>query len=255
MPDHHHVRIFVDELPVGVEFHFIKVNTAFADDGQTDMRVGFGVAVAGKVLDGGDNAAILHPVHVKGGLAVHLVTVFTEGAAVNHGVTAVVIDVNARSEVEVDAHSFTLFGNLAPHLVNQRVVFFRQGSEGHLSREGHATVEAHGRPPFAVNGHEHRDFAYGLYPVGEQGLFPRCPFEETDTAGLNPRHLLNQFPIVLFVFRGTHTDDEQLGDFFLKGHSIQKVKFSVRPLHTGRNHQNEQGNKNGIISNESFHTT
>ena len=119
MPDHHHVGVFVDKLTIGVKLHFIEVDTAFADDGQPEVRVGLCVSVAGEVLDGGDDAAVLHPVHVKGGFAAHLVTVFTEGTAVNHGVAAVVVDVDTRGEVEVDAHGFALFGNLAPHLVDE----------------------------------------------------------------------------------------------------------------------------------------
>ena len=119
MPHHHHVGILVDELTVRVKLHLIQLDAALFDDGQTDMRIRFGVAVAREMLDGGDDAAILHTVHVKSGFPAHFIAIFTERAAVNHRVTAVVVDVDARGEVEVDTHGFALLRHFQTHLVNQ----------------------------------------------------------------------------------------------------------------------------------------
>ena len=152
------------------------------------MRVALGVAVAGEVFEGGNDATVLHPVHVEGGLAAHLVAVLAEGAAVNHGVAAIVVDVDTGSEVEVDADGLALFGHLKPHLVDQGVVLLGKGAEGHLAREGHAAVEAHGRPPFAVDGHEEGYVAHGLQPFGEHSFRSGIAFEKADAAGLHTRH-------------------------------------------------------------------
>ena len=108
--------------------------------------------------------------------------------AVDHGIAAVVVDVDTGSEVEVDADGLALFGHLKSHLVDQGVVLLGKGAEGHLAREGHAAVKTHGRPPFAVDGHEEGYVADGLQPFGEHSFGSGIAFEKADAAGLHARH-------------------------------------------------------------------
>ena len=235
--DHHHIRIFVDEIAIRIEFHLVQIDTVFVDFGKTVVRIRLCIAVTGIMLEGGDDAAILHPVHIEHGLTAHFVAVFAKGTAVNHRVTAVVIDVDAGGEVEVDADGLALFSNLHAHLVDERVVLFGKGAEGHLAGESHAAVESHGRTPFAVNGHEQRNFADGLQTVGEPRLPDRTAFEKADTARLDASHLFHQLLVIILVFGGTDPYDQQLRNLLFQCHLRKHVVVDISPLYTSAEHQ------------------
>ena len=226
---HHHLGIATEEFPVGIEFHLFQFGAAFADSGQSQMGVRFRVAVTREVLDTARDAAILHSLEVEGGLGHHLVAVLAEGAAVDDGVTGVVVDIDAGGEVKVDAVSNALAGHLEAHLVDERVVESGEGAERHLAGEGRAAVKTHCGAPLSVDGDKQGHLAQLLHPVGEDRLAHGPALEKADAAGLVALDGGQHISRLLRRARGADTHNHQLRNLLLQGHLRQCLR---RPLRT-----------------------
>lgn len=182
------------------------------------MGVRLRVAVAGKMFDTANHAAILHTVVIHQRLPDHVVAVLAERAAVDDGVFGVVVDIDTGCEIKVDAHGLALFGDFEAHLVNQTVVIVGQGAECHLAGKFHAAVQTHGRAPLAIYGDEHRDFAHRLHLVGDGSLAHGAAFEEAHAAGLGLRNVFQHLLVLRTRARGGDAHNQQLRDFLLQGH-------------------------------------
>ena len=151
---HDRHRAAGDEAAEGRELNRVQPLGREGEKRKDVVRVGVGVAVAGKVLRRADKAAVLQPAQVRAGHAGHERGPVAVGARVDDGVEGVRVDVRHRSVILVDAHGARLVGHGAAHLVGERRVAGR--AERHRGRKGGAVGEPHSRPVLHVLRHEQR---------------------------------------------------------------------------------------------------
>ena len=179
MPRQHTHQAVGNQAAVGVEVDVAQLVGGVAHHGQRVVRVGVGVAVAGEVLGGGNDAVALQTLHVSHRLAGHVVAVLAERAVADYGVVGIAVDVGDGREVDVDAQAAAVLPDLVAHAVNQAVV--ADGAQHHLLGENHRAVEPHPQPPLAVDADEQRHFRLRLVAIGEYGLAVRPALEENQT--------------------------------------------------------------------------
>ena len=99
------------------------------DDGQSEVRVDVGRAVAGKVLRAGGDPSRLQPGHERGDVAGDQRGVGAERADSDHRIERVDVDIGDRSEIQRDAGRAQLFGEGAGDLLGERDVVDRAERE------------------------------------------------------------------------------------------------------------------------------
>ena len=140
----HHRWCFVLQSFEGKEFKRFELGARLVDHRQLEVRIDMRVAVAGEVLDAAGHALAQRAAHPRAGQARDIVRVFAEASLGDDRVVRVVVDVEHRSEIPVEAeaaqparHRFT------DDLGERRVA---RGAERHrrrrLRQEGHANHRA-----------------------------------------------------------------------------------------------------------------
>ena len=145
------------------------------------MRVHARVAVAWKVLNRTQNAAVLHTFHVSVGFFVNLLRVFAERPKINDGIIGVVVHIYRRRKIDVNTQPTLLGGNGAAHFINQIVVALH-GSHRHLVRKPHGAVEAHGQAPLGVHCYQKRHFGDRVVVISQLRLLHGATLKENNAA-------------------------------------------------------------------------
>src|SRR5690606_13587333 len=115
------------------ELEGVEPGAVGVDDGEPEVRVGLGVAVAGKVFGDGEHSPVLEPFDVRGDEDGDLRRVLAERARVDDRVGRVRVDVGDGREGEVDAGDAGLGGGGVALFVGE--AGHAGGADGHLHGE------------------------------------------------------------------------------------------------------------------------
>ena len=86
------------------------------------MRVGFGVAMTREMLHRRKHAVILERQGICSAFTSNIIRIFAETTESDHRIVWFVVDINIRSEIDVDTDSNTLLSDLATHFRDERIV-------------------------------------------------------------------------------------------------------------------------------------
>ena len=144
------------------------------DDGEAEVRVGRGVAVAGKVLGRRDHAAVPDAADVRAGHVRHELHILAERADVDDRIPGVVVDVDDGIEVDGDAERTALFGRQPSGAIGQLGV--SRGADRHRARQprraGHHVADA----ALEVGGREEREVGFALQAIQHRRRHVRIAF-------------------------------------------------------------------------------
>uniref|UniRef100_E6QLE1 Uncharacterized protein n=1 Tax=mine drainage metagenome TaxID=410659 RepID=E6QLE1_9ZZZZ len=140
----------------GREFERVKPVERSIDAGESEVGVGVGIAVAGEVFGGGEQARGVSARDVGRDHGADQGWISTEGAGVDDWIGGVGVDVGDGKPVPVDADGAGFEGGDAPELAGKLRVASR--AEGHGCGEGRCAVQAHGQPALEVSSEEQRIF-------------------------------------------------------------------------------------------------
>ncbi len=93
----------------GIQFKRIQLRHCFIDNRQVVMRINAYIAMTGKMFGAGHYAHILHALHVLCAKQGHFIFVFPKAPVIYYRVIGVVIDINNRCIVNLDACTPALF--------------------------------------------------------------------------------------------------------------------------------------------------
>ena len=224
----------------GDEFERVEPRAVVRKDGEAEVGVRGGVAVAGEVLGRGDNAARLRPLHERADHLGHELGPLAVGADVDDGVLRVVVDVRDGGEDLVHADGPRLLGGEVTGGVGELRV--ARGAEGHRPRQRRRPLDPHPRPPLHVLRDEQRPPRPALEVVRQDGLLGRLALEEDHPADAEALDEVDEAAVgrAVGAFEvGVGVRGEQLRDLLLNGHLRQRrlgprVGFRQRTGRRGR---------------------
>ncbi len=170
MAGHYGVDAGRDGRLEGNQFHLVQPLARCAYTSEVHMRVGVGVAMAGKVLGRHEHLigwigvrSLDESLHVRGdGLRV-----LAEGADVDDRVVGIVVDVGVGREDPMNAHRACLARRGRAESTRQFKVV--RGPEGHHVGERRRANHAHGRAVLEIGADDQRRLGQTLHPVQEGG--------------------------------------------------------------------------------------
>ncbi len=105
-----------------------------------------------KVFCSGKNTIALKPASIGQALSANQFGIVAKASHADYRVFRIAVHIHHGGKIHVNSHPFALFGNLAPHFVDQIIVL--NSAQCHLIRIGNGLSEAHGQAPFGINGNE-----------------------------------------------------------------------------------------------------
>ena len=136
----HHRRRFIAEREKRRKLHPIERLPGLVDDGQIEVRVDVRVAMPGKMLDAARDAFAQRPAHPRGTEARDVVRIRRETALGDYRILRVVVDVEHRGEIPVEADAPNAAGDCGAHVVRERCIAggSKRHRGGRLRQERHA---------------------------------------------------------------------------------------------------------------------
>ena len=135
------------------------------------MRIGCGVAVAGKMFGRGHHSGGARSPDVGGDEFSNLLGIFSEGTGIDDGIRGIRVNVGIGKEIPVHADCAGFLGGDAAE--GLRIFCLSGSSEGHGMREHSGAVKAHGDPALKIGGHKQRPFGLLLQTIQQFGGFVR----------------------------------------------------------------------------------
>ena len=209
-----------EEAAEGVQVDGVDIGEGVVDDGQLEVTVFVGVAMAGEMLGHSHDSLALLSEGVHDGEACHTLRVGAEGAGADDGVVGVGVDVGHWGEVDMDAHLAALAPYLFTHTVDDAVSILGELTEARVAGKGVHVIEAHTEPPFAVDAHHQRHTGVALEAVCKGGLPLGGADKETDTADAIAVHQLGEGFGLLVVHIERHTHDHELCDALVESQGL-----------------------------------
>ena len=157
----------VDRGPERRQLHLIEARARMLDDGETQMRVGRGVAMSRKVFRGRRHPAIVHAADIGARHVRHERDVLPERSDVDDRIARVVVDVDNRIEVDGDAEGAALLGGDPAGAIRQLRVARRR--DGHRARQPCRAVHDVADAAFEVRSRQERHIGQLLQPVQQRG--------------------------------------------------------------------------------------
>ena len=139
MGGHHHVHARINGSPEGGEFYVKKFVITAVYQRQARVAVGVGVAVPGKMLDAGDDARIAQPFDTGDAVLSDDPGVITERAHADDGIRRVVVHIQNRSKIHIEAEQLQLFPVHPCHV--PRTGGITGGSQCHIADAGGAEAD------------------------------------------------------------------------------------------------------------------
>ena len=158
---------------------------------QAQMRVDSRVAVAGEVLQRGDDAAGLQPLDSGAYQRAHPRRILAERPDVDHRIARVVVDVGDGREVDVHADGARLRAGDPRRLAHQPGVSSR--AEGHRAREPGRAVDAHADAVLEIGADEQRQRRHPLQSIENRRQLERLSEDRGAVGGIqhDRRHRLH----------------------------------------------------------------
>ena len=142
------------------------------------MRVVFCVAVTRKMFHRWQHTVVLKSKCILGSAHCYIFRVLAETAHPDDRIFRLVVNVDIRGKIHIDAKTETLFSYLCAHLANEHLILY--GTECHLIRIRNAVVEPHAKSPLAINANHQRSLRHSLPSI--------CLFQQRLSVGTEKRH-------------------------------------------------------------------
>ena len=232
---------------------------------QLVVRIGIGVAVAGKMLCRGQHPLALQPQHILYAQLAHSLAVGAKRASANHRVLRVGVYVHHRGKVDVYAHFAALSANLLAHPAHQRVGIGRQTAEPGILGKRETILQPHAQPPLCINGHKQRDACIGLQLAGLRHLTLCRAHKKAHSPHSVAIHALRKLSRLLVGHVQRHTHHHQLRHLLLDRHlrhqrvdptllrSLKRISLGIEMLCSCRSRCHYQRNKCKIKGDMFFH--
>ena len=160
MPDHHGFGARLDRRLERRELDFVVPIPAVAQGHQPQVGVDIGIAVPREVFDGRDHPAVLRPLHEGRTHLAHELDVIAKRPGVNDRIAGIVVHIDRRGVVLLDAERPPLQSRDFAHLI--RVFRIPCSADGHCTRERGGAVHPHTRAVFKIRCDQERDIAQPL---------------------------------------------------------------------------------------------
>ena len=145
-------------------FEFLAIA---GNDGEREMRIDADVAVARKMLGGGEGAVFLHAANELGDVFGNALRVFAERAHIDDGIIGIVVHVRVGRENPVHARGARFERDGFADRVGELGI--ARGGDGHRGGKRRAFVEPHAGAGFEVRAEQQRNFRAALQFVGHDG--------------------------------------------------------------------------------------
>ena len=127
-------------------------------DGQVVMAIHVRIAMSRKVFGACHHAVVLHPFGILVTFGSDIIYIVAKTALVDNGVIRIIVDINRRRKIDMNAEATTFFSNRYTKLINELIV--RNRTEHHLFGVGNGgTFQTHIQTPFGIHGNEKRYLA------------------------------------------------------------------------------------------------
>ena len=206
-----------DEFAERVQLKGIQLSPALIDHGQIVMRIHGHIAMPREMFCGSHDTCILHSPHVLQAVPCHTFFILPEGSVIDDGITRVVVDVDHRCVVHMNAHAPALLRHPSAIVVDDLRILHR--AKHHLPGKPRDTVHPHTQAILGIDGHEDGRSGNRLEPVHQRGLFHRCTLEKADAAYVVTAHRILHLTLMesdRTVADGGHSNDHQLADLLLR---------------------------------------
>ena len=188
----HHAGIAVIDITLErQQLHTVQACPVMMNGRQRIMGIFGGIAMSGEMLGDRQDALPFQPTGIRKPFVSHRLRILAEGAEADHRVVGIAVDI----------------------ILNR--------PQQHVLRETGRTGEAHGKSPFAVQRHEHRDTGGFLQAVRHLGLRDRITFMEKDAADLYLIDITHQALHIAGVGFRVRDDHKELPDTFVITHRIE----------------------------------
>ena len=237
---HHHLRARVNGGLEGQKLLGHQLVMGALHQRQTRVTVHGGVAVAGEVLQSGQDAAVLQALHEGHAVFAHIPGIVPEGAHADDRVGGVVVHVHHRRKVHVDAGQGHVLAVDSRHLAG--VFRVAGGREGHGPHAAGGVAQPGVKAALLIHSDEHRKAAARtvrrLHPGDQPQRLLRVLAilgEEQDAADnaacqMNPRIVLQPHAKFRRSFRPDHHNDHQKDSCQNGAGSVKNQR--VNGLHT-----------------------
>ena len=216
----HHAGIAVIDVTFErQQLHTVQACPVMMNGRQRIMGIFGGIAMSGEMLGDRQDALPFQPTGIRKPFVSHRLRILAEGAEADHRVVGIAVDIHIGCEIDMDSHLLALPGDFLAVFGYQAVILNRP--QHHVLRETGRTGEAHGKSPFAVQRHEHRDTGGFLQAVRHLGLRDRITFMEKDAADLYLIDITHQALHIAGVGFRVGDDHKELPDTFVITHRIE----------------------------------
>jgi hypothetical protein len=171
---HYGVHAFFDRGAEGNPLQGAEALDRHVQFGETQVRIHIGIAVAGEMFDGDENAGFgigVRAFNVSDDVPGNVLWILAVRADVDDGIIGVVIDIGVRCEDPVDAQSARLTCGVEAFETGSFII--AAGGIGHVVRELHGAGNPHGRAAFEIGRDQQRRAREALDAVEEDGHFVR----------------------------------------------------------------------------------
>ena len=235
----------IDKFAERHQFAGVDFLQGLVDDRQRLVRVLTRRAMTRKVLSHSHHAAIFQASRKSDGMACHQFGALAKGAVADNGVQRVIVHVEHRCEIHLNAHAAALTGYLTAVVVEQHVVV--DSAQDEIALEIGHFFQPHAQSPLAVDGNHQRHRCQRLCQVSHGGLVSdRAVFINEAAYQIPGNQATHQLSCRVVARRG-HGSHNELSDARL---GRQRVENTVHPsIHRHLVHLIEQiGQACGLTS-------
>ena len=123
MRHHHRIDSGLNSLAERSQLDRIQPRPISGDLGHAEMRIGCGIAVAGKMLGGGHHSVGARAANVGGHKVAHLFRIFAKRAGVDNRIRRVGVDVGIREKIPMHADGAGFLGGDAAESLSRNPPF------------------------------------------------------------------------------------------------------------------------------------
>src|SRR5712691_11923930 len=176
MGNHDGIHATLDSFLERWQFDGLQMRDIAVHTGDTEVRIGIGIAVSRKMLGGSEHASCMCAADVSSKQFADLLGIFSKGTRVDDGICGSGVDIRYRKEIPVHADG-TCFLRCEPAEIFG-IFRFAGGSKGHRMREDSGSIQTHGNTPLKISGEYQWQLGLLLQPVEQFGGFKRLVSEQ-----------------------------------------------------------------------------
>ena len=214
----------LDKLAERHQFASVDFLQGLVDDRQGLVRVLTRRPMAREMLSHSHHTAILQSSGKRDGMPGHQFRTLAKRAVANHRVQRVIVHVEYRGEIHLNAHAAALACHLTTVIVEQHIVV--QSTQYEVALEIRHFLQPHAQSPLAIDGNHQRHRRQRLRQVSHSGLIgDRAVFIDETSHQITSDQATHQLTGSV-VARRRHGSDDELPDSRL---GRQRVENAVHP--------------------------